>query len=88
MGRQYINSRGVILASFIEDEGLGTLKTGDMAYFHSPTGTLTAIGISCSTNALLDFTRSVLLDLYGSGHFSILIEKENASRNLAFHGGD
>lgn len=37
-----INSRGVLLASFIEYLGLGILNRGDMTYFHHRTGTFAA----------------------------------------------
>ncbi|KAK3894956.1 hypothetical protein Pcinc_001312 [Petrolisthes cinctipes] len=74
-GDSSVNPRGVLLASFIEDEGLGVLNTGDVTHFNSPTGTFTAIDISlCSPSALLDFTWRVLPDLYGSDHFPILLE--------------
>ncbi|KAK3887520.1 hypothetical protein Pcinc_008375 [Petrolisthes cinctipes] len=74
-GDSSVNPRGVLFASFIEDEGLGVLNTGDVTHFNSPTGTFTAIDISlCSPSALLDFTWRVLPDLYGSDHFPILLE--------------
>ena len=50
------NPRGVLLASFIEDEELAVLNSGEMTHFHSQTGIFTAIDLSlCSPNALLDF---------------------------------
>ncbi|KAK3878738.1 hypothetical protein Pcinc_016648 [Petrolisthes cinctipes] len=74
-GDSSVNPRGVLLASFIEDEGLGVLNIGDVTHFNSPTGTFTIIDISlCSPSALLDFTWRVLPDLYGSDHFPILLE--------------
>ena len=67
--------RGVLLASFIEDEELEILNTGEVTHFHSQTGTFTSIDLSlCSSNCLLDFRWSVLPDLYGSDHFPILLE--------------
>ena len=69
------NSRGLLIASFIEDEGLEVLNSGDVTHFHSPTGTFTSIDLSlCTSNSLLDFTWRVLPDLYGSDHFPILID--------------
>ena len=65
----------VNLASFVEDEGLEVLNSGDITYFHSPTGTFTAIDLSlCSCCLYLNFNWSVLPDLYGSDHFPILSE--------------
>ena len=69
------NPRGVLIATFIEDEGLEVLNTGDMTHFHSQTGTFSSIDLSlCTSNCFLDFTWRVLPDLYGSDHFPILIE--------------
>lgn len=69
------NPRGILIASFIDDEGLEVLNSGDVTHFHSPTGTFTSIDVSlCTSNCLLDFTWRVLPDLYGSDHFPILIE--------------
>lgn len=69
------NPRGVLIASFIEDEGLEVLNNGDITHFHSQTGTFTSIDLSlCTSNCLLDFSWRVLPDLYGSDHFPILIE--------------
>lgn len=46
------NSRGVLIASFIEDEGLEILNSGDVTHFHCQTGTFTSIDLSiCSSNA-------------------------------------
>ena len=51
------------------------LNTRDVTHFHSQTGTFTTIDLSvCTSNSLLDFTWRVLLDLYGSDHFPILLE--------------
>lgn len=70
-----INPRGVLLASFIEDEDLEVLNSGDVTHFHSPTGTFTAIDLSlCSSASFMDFRWSVLPDLYGSDHFPILLQ--------------
>ena len=69
------NTRGDLVASFIEDEGLEVLNSGDVTHFHSPTGTFTSIDISlCTSNFFLDFSWRVLPDLYGSDHFPILLE--------------
>ena len=69
------NPRGVSLASFIEDERLELLNSGDVTHFHSPTGTFTYINLSlCSPNSFLDFSWRVLPDLHSSDHFPILIE--------------
>ena len=74
-----INPRGVLLASFIEDEGLEVLNSGDVTHFHSQTGTFTSIVVSlCTSNSLLDFSWRVLPDLYGSDHFPILLETANS----------
>lgn len=74
-GDDMVNPRGVLLASFVEDEELGVLNSGEATHFHSQTGTFTAIDISlCSPNALLDFSWQVLPDLHGSDHFPIVIE--------------
>jgi len=70
-----LNPRGVLIASFIEDEGLEILNSGDVTHFHSQTGTFTSIDLSlCTSNTLLDFSWRVLPDLYGSDHFPILLE--------------
>ena len=70
-----VNSRGRLMASFIEDEDLEVLNSGDVTYFHSPTGIFTAIDLSlCSSNVYLNFNWSVLPDLYGSDHFPILLQ--------------
>ena len=67
--------RGILIASFIEDEDLELLNTGDITHFHSQTGTFISIDLSvCTSNYLLDFTWRVLPNLYGSDHFSILLE--------------
>ena len=69
------NPRGILIASFIENEGLELLNTGDATNFHSQTGTFTSIDLSvCTSNSLLDFTWRVLPDLYESDHFPILLE--------------
>lgn len=73
------NPRGVLIASFVEDEGLEILNSGDMTHFHSQTGTFTSIDLSlCSSNSLLDFSWRVLPDLYGSDHFPILLESTDS----------
>lgn len=70
-----VNPRGVLVASLIEEEELGVFNSEDMTYFHSPTGTFTAIDISlCSSDALLDFNWRVMSDLHGSDHFPIVLE--------------
>lgn len=70
-----LNPRGRVTASFVEDEELEVLNSGDVTYFHSPTGTFTAIDLSlCSSGVYLNFNWSVLPDLYGSDHFPILLE--------------
>ncbi|KAK3892352.1 hypothetical protein Pcinc_003805 [Petrolisthes cinctipes] len=75
LGDSSVNPRGVFFASFIEDEGLGVLNTGDVTHFNSPTGTFTTIDISlCSPSALLDFIWRVLSDLYGCDHFPVRLE--------------
>ena len=69
-----LNSRGNLIASFIEDEHLEVFNTGDVTHFHSPTGIFTSIDLSlCSPNCLLDFNWRVLSDLHGSDHFPILL---------------
>ena len=74
-----VNPRGRLTASFIEDEGLEILNSGDVTYFHSPTGTFTAIDLTlCSSNAYLNFKWSVLPDLHGSDHFPIFVESVNS----------
>lgn len=73
------NSRGALLASFIENEELYVLNSGEMTSFHVQTRTYTTIDISlCSSDALLDFNWRVLPDLYGSDHFPILLETAGA----------
>ena len=67
--------RGILIASFIEDEGFELLITGNATHFHSQTGTSTSIALSvCTSNSLLDFTWRVLPGLYGSDNFPILLE--------------
>ena len=69
------NPRWILIVSFIEDEDLELLNTGDVTHFHSQTGTFTSIDLSVYTsNCLLDFTWRVLPDLYDSDHFPILLE--------------
>ena len=64
-----------LIDSFIEDEDLDLLNTGDATHFHNQTETFTSIDLSvCTSNSLLDFTWWVLSDLYGSDHFPILLE--------------
>ena len=66
--------RGILIASFIEDEGLELLNTGYITHFHSQAGTSTSIDLSvCTSNSLLEFTLGVLPDLCGSVHFPILL---------------
>ena len=51
------NPRGILIASFIEDEGLELSNTGDSTHFHSQKGTFTSIDLSvCTFNSLLEFT--------------------------------
>ena len=74
-----INLRGTLLASFIEEEELEILNSGDVTHFHSQTGTFTSIDVSlCTSNCLLDFRWRVLPDLYGSDHFPILMESSDS----------
>ena len=69
------NPRGILIASFIEDEGLELINTGDATHFHSQTGTFTSINFFvCTSNSLFDFTWRILPALYGSDHFPILLE--------------
>ena len=69
------NSRGILTASFIENEGLELLNTGDVTHFHSQMGTFTSIDLSvCTSNSLLDFTWRVVPDSYSSDHFPILLD--------------
>ena len=69
------NPCGVLLASFIEDEGLEVLNSGNVTHFHSQSGTFTYVDLFlCTSNSLLDFSSRVLPDLYGSDNFPILLE--------------
>ncbi|MPC91687.1 RNA-directed DNA polymerase from mobile element jockey [Portunus trituberculatus] len=69
------NPHGILICSFIEDEGLEVLNSGDVTHLHSPTGTFTAIDLSiCTSNSLLDFNWQVLQDLHDSDHFPILLK--------------
>ncbi len=46
---------------------------------HFQTGAFTSTGRSlCSNNSILDFSWRVLLDLYGSDHFLILLESTDS----------
>ena len=72
------NARGNLLDSFIEDEELAVLNTGEPTHFHIQTGTFSAIDISlCSPDCYLDFTWNVMDELMGSDHFPIVIELVN-----------
>lgn len=74
-----INPRGTLIASFIEDEDLEVLNSGDVTHFHSATGTFTSIDLSlCSSSIFLEFRWSVLSDLYGSDHFPIIIKSDDS----------
>ena len=55
---------GVFLASFMEDEGLELLNSGDVTHFHIQTGTFTSIDLSLCSNSFLDFIWRVLPDLH------------------------
>lgn len=75
------NPREILIAPFIEDEGLEVLNSGNVTHFHSQTGIFTSINLSlCTSNSLLDFTWRVLPDLYGSDFFQILIESVNSEQ--------
>ena len=80
-GRHYMwgdtiaNSKGDLLLSFIEDENLGILNTGEPTHFHVQTGTLSRIDLSlCSPSCLLDFSWQVDGDRHGSDHFPIIVK--------------
>ena len=74
-GDTVTNTRGDLLFSFIEDQNLGILNTGDPTHFHIQTGTFSNIDLSlCSPTCLLDFTWQVDGDRHGSDHFPIILK--------------
>ena len=83
-GRHYMwgdnvaNRRGDRLFSFIEEQNLGILNTGESTHYHIQTNTFSRIDLSlCSTTCLLDFTWEVDGDRHGSDHFPIILKNSN-----------
>ena len=74
-GDEITNQRGDKLFSFIEDQNLGVLNTGEPTHFHIQTGTFSMIDLSlCSPSCLLDFTWQVDGNRHGSDHFPIILK--------------
>ena len=73
------NARGNLLSSFVEDEDICVLNSGQPTHFHIQTGTLSAIDLSiCSSDCVVDFSWQVNDDLHGSDHFPIILSIENS----------
>lgn len=81
------NSRGILLASFIDNVELEALNSGKISSLHIYTETYTAIDISlCSSDVLLYSNLRILPDLYGSDHFPVLlvtVDTKPRSRNFS-----
>ena len=69
------NTRGNLLASWIEHGDVGLLNTGEPTHFHSQTGSFSSIDLSiCSSDCLIDFNWRVCDDLHSSDHFPLILE--------------
>ena len=73
-GEEITNSRGNMIAGFVEKEDISILNTGEPTHFHVQTGTYSRIDLSiCSSNCYLDFSWRVLENHHTSDHFPIII---------------
>ena len=72
------NRQGKLIEDFILKQNLCLLNTGVSTYFHSGTGTASAIDLSlCNPSLFLDLSWSVHEDLCGSDHYPIIIRSCN-----------
>ena len=73
------NTRGNLLADFIENEDIGTiLNSGEYTHYQIQTGSCSCIDLTiCSSCCLADFDWRVLDDLHGSDHFPIVVSLAN-----------
>ena len=72
------NQKGRLIETLLTNSTCSILNTHKPTHFHAQTDTFSCIDLSlCSANIASDFTWDVMLDLYNSDHFPVLLSLPN-----------